>query len=335
MPIPFILGGLALAAAGYGVKKGIDAKDDQDTANRLNESAQEIVDKATKRAKSSRTKCSNSIQKLGNQKIQVLNESVIPFIEIFKKINNIELEESRGLEELKKLKIDKNFFVELRQMGDMASSLAGGIASGTAMGAVTAFGAYGIAGTLGVASTGTAIGTLTGAAATNATLAFLGGGAISAGGLGIAGGTAVLGGLVAGPALAVLGACAASKAEANKEKAYANIAKARRFEEEMNTVATLCNGIGARARLFDRLLAQLDEIFVSQTNALITIIQNTGCDYRKYDLQEKQVVAGSLSTLTSIKAILDTPILSENGTLTPESQQIAQATEMFLAEHEA
>jgi len=32
MPLPFILAGAALAAAGYGVKKGVDAKDDFDTA---------------------------------------------------------------------------------------------------------------------------------------------------------------------------------------------------------------------------------------------------------------------------------------------------------------
>ena len=46
---------------------------------------------------------------------------------------------------------------------------------------------------LGTASTGTAISTLSGAAATKATLAWLGGGAIAAGGLGIAGGAVVLG----------------------------------------------------------------------------------------------------------------------------------------------
>src|SRR5699024_12634359 len=46
---------------------------------------------------------------------------------------------------------------------------------------------------------------LSGAAASNATLAWLGGGALSAGGYGVAGGTLVLGGVVAGPALAVGG----------------------------------------------------------------------------------------------------------------------------------
>jgi hypothetical protein len=49
------------------------------------------------------------------------------------------------------------------------------------------FAAFGSVGMLATASTGTAIGTLSGAAATNATLAWLGGGALSAGGFGMAG----------------------------------------------------------------------------------------------------------------------------------------------------
>ncbi|GAA9053854.1 hypothetical protein Taitung234_07200 [Helicobacter pylori] len=35
MPLPFILGGLAIAAAGYGVKKGLDAKNANDEAKDL------------------------------------------------------------------------------------------------------------------------------------------------------------------------------------------------------------------------------------------------------------------------------------------------------------
>ena len=45
MPIPFILGGIALAAAGYGIKKGIDAKDDFNTASNVNSRAQRAADK--------------------------------------------------------------------------------------------------------------------------------------------------------------------------------------------------------------------------------------------------------------------------------------------------
>lgn len=55
----------------------------------------------------------------------------------------------------------------------------------------------GVATTFGVASTGTAISSLSGAAATNAALAWLGGGALAAGGGGIPAGTALL--ALAGP----------------------------------------------------------------------------------------------------------------------------------------
>ena len=51
---------------------------------------------------------------------------------------------------------------------------------------------------------------------------------------------------VAGPALAVMGFVVGAKASANKEKAYANLANAHTFEEEMKTVKVLCKGIRMR-----------------------------------------------------------------------------------------
>jgi esterase/lipase len=85
--------------------------------------------------------------------------------------------------------------------GDMAISATKGAVAGVS----TALGTWALVGTFGIASTGTAIGTLSGAAASNAILAWLGGGSIAAGGGGIAAGTAVLGGLVAIPVLAISG----------------------------------------------------------------------------------------------------------------------------------
>jgi hypothetical protein len=64
------------------------------------------------------------------------------------------------------------------------ASVAGGLGT-----AVTGPALFGIASTFGTASTGTAISSLSGAAATNASLAWMGGGAASAGGGGMAGGT--------------------------------------------------------------------------------------------------------------------------------------------------
>lgn len=330
MPIPFILGAAAILAGGYGVKKAIDAHDDQETANYVNEEAQEIAQKATKLAETSRKNSGKAIESLGKKKIEVLENSVMLFIEIFEQIHNIELSESTELNELRKFKIDKQSIAELKQMGSMASSIASGIASGTTAGAVTAFGAYGAVGALASASTGTAIGALSGAAATNATLAFLGGGSLAAGGLGVAGGTAVLGGLVAGPAIAIMGAVMSSKASANKEKAYTNLAKAKEFAEEMNTVQTLCKGIRMRAEMFEKLLVKLEAIFEPLLLQLDDVITASGTDYSKYTQTERSIVSACLSTVQSIKAILDTPILKEDGSLSPRSLLIANSVKRSI-----
>ncbi|MBP0447270.1 hypothetical protein J8J14_21080 [Roseomonas sp. SSH11] len=95
-------------------------------------------------------------------------------------------------------------------------------------GAAGAFGAFGLAGVVGTASTGTAIASLSGAAATNASLAYLGGGALSAGGAGMTGGMVALGGAFAGPAIAAAGWAAWAAAEKDRSAAEAYSLKVAR-----------------------------------------------------------------------------------------------------------
>jgi hypothetical protein len=85
--------------------------------------------------------------------------------------------------------------------GDMAISATKGAVAGVS----TALGTWALVGTFGVASTGTAISTLSGVAASNAILAWLGGGSLAVGGGGMAVGSVVFGGLVAIPVIAVTG----------------------------------------------------------------------------------------------------------------------------------
>lgn len=78
---------------------------------------------------------------------------------------------------------------------------AGGAVAGAAVGGAAAYATFMTDVSLGTASTGAAIGGLSGAAATNAALALLGGGTLAAGGAGVAGGMMLLTGIVAAPAL--------------------------------------------------------------------------------------------------------------------------------------
>ena len=187
----------------------------------------------------------------------------------------------------------------------MATSLAGGLASGAMAGALTAFGAYGAAGTLATASTGTAIASLSGAAATNATLAFFGGGSLAA----------------------VLGFVVGAKASKNLDAANANWAKAKEFEEEMKTAADLCNGIRRRSAMFNRFLIRLQTIFDPLVYEMTQIIEQKGTDFRTFSDDEKKCIASAMSLAGAIKAVLDTPILDESGNLTKESGVIIENTQ--------
>lgn len=144
----------------------------------------------------------NAIGELGEY-TRSLYKSLTSIQEQFDKIRNVPSEQKLQYEELKQIilnwkqqadKIDKDY-------KNVTVKNAGVGAAGTGLGvAVVTMGptvAMGVATTFGVASTGTTISTLSGAAATNAALAWLGGGALAAGGGGMAAGNAFL--ALAGP----------------------------------------------------------------------------------------------------------------------------------------
>ncbi|WP_122095338.1 hypothetical protein [Rahnella sp. Larv3_ips] len=89
---------------------------------------------------------------------------------------------------------------------------------GGVVGGSMALGAWALVSAIGTASTGTAIGALSGVAATNATLAWFGGGALAAGGAGMSGGMLVLGGIVAAPIIYFAAKGAWTKARAFHDK---------------------------------------------------------------------------------------------------------------------
>ena len=140
--------------------------------------------------------------------------------------------------------------------------LESGLLSGAASGALAGLGAYGSVGLLATASTGTAIASLSGAAATNATLAWLGGGSLAAGGIGMAGGSAVLGGFVAGPAIAITGLMMASKAEEALTKARAYEAEVDKKIAEMKEMSAVLDGLQANAKEMMNTLERLIPFFL-------------------------------------------------------------------------
>ena len=348
-----ILIGIGVITGVTGIGKGIKAAVDNNDAKDFNRWANNNISEAKEKAEASRKASNTALEALGRQKLYVMDKSISKFIGSFEKIKNVQLEDSIGLNELNKFRLDKQSTDELRQMSDYASSILGGTMAGAMGGALAGFGAYGGAHLL--ATTGLLTGNaIFGAAATNATLAFLGGGSLAIGGLGMAGGAMVLGGLVAGPALAIMGFIVGAKASENLDNAKSNYAESKKIAEELGITAVLCNGIRRRSYMFERLLINLDAVLISLVCRLDEIVQSSindnenrmrkkhwllwelnkkkravwleeckTVDYQRLSPDEKKIIAASASIATAIKTVWDTPILTEDGKLTQESEQIA------------
>ena len=322
MPLPLIPILIAVGTSALGIGKSVKAAVDTNSANKTNKKANEIVNQAKNRINVAREKSGSSIKALGRKKLDVSSYSINRFVNTFGKLKNVDFRQSVGLNELSKFQIDSQSLSELKELGSFATSIINGLGGGALGGALTAFGAYSAAGTFAAASTGTAIASLNGVAATNATLAFFGGGSLATGGAGIAGGTMVLGGLVAGPALAIMGLIVGSKASKAKDEAYSNLAQARKYSEEMDAAVDLCRAIAKRADMFRELLSKLERYFDMSIKQMQEAIVEHGNDFRSFSQQQKESVAASASLAKAIKSVIDTPILTKDGNLTSQSENI-------------
>lgn len=335
MALPLLFIGIIAVTGISGVGKTVKAGLDVNEAKKINKDSNQAVEEATNYINAQRAACGKSLSSLGKEKVFVLNHSMKEFLETFKKIKNVDFRDSVGLDELSKMHVDQAYFEEMDHMVQFAGALAGGAVAGTAGGALAAFGAYGAAQTLAFASTGTAISALSGAAATNATLAFFGGGSLAAGGLGMAGGAVVLGGLVAGPALLVVGFVAGAAADKELEKAKTNQLEAQQIVEELTAGAKQCEAIRRRTYMFYILLARLDAFFLPLIYKMEDILNAEGDDYRNYSAESKKVVAACASVAVSIKTVLDTAILTDDGLLTTDSETVIESTKDNLKKFKA
>ncbi len=236
MPFPAaILWGAAIMVGACGVKKMIDAGELKKQAAATGRAAEERYGAAQALLEEERRKTQRDLEDLGRLKLRVFTSQIRY---VMKEIRR-RLESSRtvrselsgygtriSVEELKKVEVLVEKSLEAEK------GLAGGAASGVLM----AMGACGSVGAFATASTGTAIASLSGAAATNATLAWLGGGSLAAGGFGMTGGMVALGGIALAPILFIGGFFMAARAEEALTEAQSYAAKVDVAVAEMEKV---------------------------------------------------------------------------------------------------
>lgn len=230
--------------------------------------------------------------------------------ECFEMIKNKPIKRTPELNELKEIKnnwinnvkeIEKKFNYDNKKYSNLGTT-GTLIGVGTATLAPTA--AMGVATTFGVASTGTAISSLSGAAATNAALAWLGGGALTAGGGGMVAGQTLLG--LAGPvgwmisAVSILAAGFSIFNSKQKERNLKNIFE--RIYLRDNKKFSL-----AKIELNERIIRIYDETL--KLRDAIGNIKTFGTDYSLMTDEQKYTLGVYINLMNASTQLLVNPIL--------------------------
>lgn len=312
MPIPFIIGGIAAIAGAAGVGSGIHGGVKMKEANDTMKSAQRIQENAIEKFEKRNTETTELMDALGKQELEILN-SFEQFSDLIEKIQGrpefkaynkegINLPEYEA-EELKKVSAGAG--VLLGGIGGAAAGTAGGFAAaGVTTSAVMA---------LGTASTGTAISTLSGVAATNATLAALGGGSLAAGGGGMALGSMVLGGATLGIGLLVGGVIFNATGSKLSDKADEAYSQAKRTEKEVKKIVDYFDELSTVAEGFRTSLTNVEEQYMKRLSILDHIINfEEKMKWSEFSEKEKKLtentvlLVGLLYQMCKIQLVLKT-----------------------------
>jgi hypothetical protein len=315
MPIPLIIGAAAAAAGIYGAIKGVSGAIDHSEASDMNDSAHSIVESANEKLEAYRTATNLTLEDYGQRKLRAFNGVISDFIETFERMKNVEINENPELDKLTNGDFSSTTLTDLQKDYQALQDAGLGLGAGFGGGAALAFGAYNGTMLLATASTGTAISSLGGVAATNATLAWLGGGSLAAGGYGMAGGMMVLGGIIAGPALAIFGHIVGNKGEEALNKAKSNIEQAKSIRAETKLMCGKLFAIKEVTSLANTTLSKVSSQLRCSVRDLKQCINSEGVDFHNYSDASKNVVFRAVKFAQLIKTMIDTPILDQDGNL--------------------
>lgn len=281
MAIPLLIGGAAIASAVWGAKKHYDAKEDRDKAERVIRHATEEFLEAQEKLVAEKEALKQSALDLASLRKLVDQRHMKAFRDQASQLVNPDYEMIRidarlpasALPTLPEIEADLKVWADLPTSG----------VQGLALGLMGAAGAGSLATSIGVASTGTAISSLSGVAATNATLAWLGGGSLAAGGMGMAGGMAVLGGAVAGPLVAITGMAAAKKAQEALTQAYRQESEISAATQDVENARVATAMIQTRVNELSATIQALIPRFEEVTARLSSFVQRKADEKRRLE----------------------------------------------------
>jgi hypothetical protein len=312
--IPIILGAIAIGSAAFGAVKGAEGLSDMNKAKEIGKCAQKRHEDAVSELKEDWKATNNLAEEYGQLQLEVMKTTIGRFVDFIErnigKAKQSEKEFLEGLDgiSVQQIKEYKAAAMEAEQFFKGGAKTIGAAAAGYG-------GAMSLATSVGVASTGTLIGGLSGAAAWNATLAWLGGGSLAAGGGGMALGSIVLGGITVGPAVLIGGFVLAGEGE----KA---LTKAREYDAEVNVAITKIEAAKDFMQQVKRRITELMDLLATLNNLAVMgldELESLPSFDKNRDATRFQQVALVVKALAEI---MKTPVLDSEGQLNPATVNI-------------
>lgn len=314
------------------VVTGYEAYDSRKKAKEAKELADRMVANIEEENRRRREESNRVLSDFGKTKLKLLKTCLSPFLGYLKIMGNNYKDkeyEFGGKINLDKLDIDTLESIEMNAStaGKIAVASTGvatialcGVPAATTS-AVMAFGA---------ASTGTAISSLSGAAATNATLAWLGGGSLAAGGGGMAAGSAVLGAITATTtgvfALAAAGIVASAYYSKKYTEATAYLEEVKKARAKAKLGWTAMEAINQRAIELESVMKRLGERINDKLLYLEPLIYDFQIEDEYYlnTFRETSLLVKSLSEIAQV------PLIDKKGMLSNESSVTLANTPKIL-----
>lgn len=281
----------AIIGAGVsGIAATVSGGKKMKNANEKMKELQERNEANQKRFKEQSDATTGDMDRLGRLELEILDSFKV-FSDYIQKIKNKPVFKPYRNNSVHIPKYDGEKIEEVSVGAGVLLGGLGGAAAGTAGGFAAAGAVTAAVMTFGTASTGTAIASLSGAAAVNATLAAIGGGSIAAGGGGVALGTTILGASALGVGLFVGGIIFNFVGKSLSEKADKAEEQVNETEKNINMICTYLRELSFASKKFRSALYDVYRIYKKNLKRLEYLIDDyKGIDWNEFSDDEKLMI---------------------------------------------
>ncbi len=296
-----------------------------------NENIKTIIEDTNKKVDPVREETNKKLEELGKAKIDILGTTIDEFGRYMNEIKNLPFNS-----DIASSSSNDSFSFSKKELDDMQVSVMSvkeilkNTTGAGVTGAVSAGAAYSAVAAFGAASTGTLISSISGVAASNATLAWLGGGALAVGGGGMALGAIALGGIAIVPAVSYFIWKGKFDYADEREEVDKKHAEATEYTNSMDGIIKnfmeLNRLVDNTISLMNRYSAECNKLN-KQTNHIKNQIGN---DYEKYSDEQKVLIQKHVTYITGLLKLINTPVMNEDGSFNNTMIGVLRVSDQFL-----